>query len=172
MRLFMISGACGSGKSTMKDALTEIMNPARYACIDIDEVGFYWCDYAGTDHEFKYHDDCIAEAVKRAGDRDLIFVSCTNPQDFIGKHVLPEEVDSTVFIILNPTDEAIWARLRARPAERGFTSDDKIEPHVGYNQWFRRNRGKFPLVIDNTDQTIDETAAIIKRFAESFRGSE
>ena len=168
MRLFMISGACGSGKSTMKDALSEIMDPDKYACIDIDEVGFNWWDYAGTDHESKYHDDCIAEAVKRAAGRDLIFVSCTNPQDFIGKHVLPDGVDSTVFIILNPTDEAIWERLRARPAERGFTSDDKIEPHIGYNQWFRRNKGKFPLVIDNTDQTIDETAGIIRKFIENY----
>ena len=42
MRLFMISGACGSGKSTMKDALSEIMDPEVYACIDIDEVGFNW----------------------------------------------------------------------------------------------------------------------------------
>ena len=168
MRLFMISGPCGSGKSTMKDALSEILDPAVYECVDTDEVGLNWWDYAGTDHESKYHDDCIAVAVKRAAGRDLVFVSCTNPQDFIGNHVLPEEVDSTVFIILNPTDEAIWERLRARPAERGFTSDDKIEPHVGYNQWFRRNKGKFPLVIDNTNQSIDETGGIIKRFIENY----
>jgi hypothetical protein len=71
-------------------------------------------------------------------------------------------------IILNPTDEAIRARLRARPAERGFTSDEKIEPHVGYNQWFRRNRGKFPLVIDNTNQTVGETAKIIEEFVKRF----
>ena len=73
-----------------------------------------------------------------------------------------------MFIILNPTDEAIWERLRARPAERGFTCDDKIEPHIGYNQWFRRNKGKFPLVIDNTNQTIDETAGIIRKFIENY----
>ena len=83
MRLFMISGACGSGKSTMKDALSEIMDSERYACIDCDETGFNWWDYAGTGHESKYHDDCIAEAVRRAAGRDLIFVSCTNPLDFI-----------------------------------------------------------------------------------------
>ena len=72
MRLFMISGCCGSGKSTMKDALSEIMDSERYACIDCDETGFNWWDYAGTDHESKYHDDCIAEAVRRAAGRDLI----------------------------------------------------------------------------------------------------
>ena len=168
MRLFMISGACGSGKSTMKDALSEIMDSERYACIDCDETGFNWWDYAGTDHESKYHDDCIAEAVRRAAGRDLIFVSCTNPLDFIEKHVLPEEVDSTMYIILNPTDEAIWERLRSRPAERGFTSDEKILPHIGYNQWFRRNRGKFPLVIDNTNQSVEKTANIIASFIQRF----
>ncbi|MCR5086770.1 MAG: AAA family ATPase [Lachnospiraceae bacterium] len=170
MRLFMISGCCGSGKSTMKDALSEIMDSERYACIDCDETGFNWWDYAGTDHESKYHDDCIAEAVRRAAGRDLIFVSCTNPLDFIEKHVLPDEVDSTIYIILNPTDEAIWERLRARPAERGFTSDEKILPHIGYNQWFRRNRGKFPLVIDNTNQSVAETAALIKAFITAIPG--
>ena len=164
MRLYMITGACGAGKSTIRDALEAFLDPAEYACVDCDETGYNWWDYAGTDHESRYHDDCLAEAVRRAGDRDLVFVSCTNPQDLIAKHVIPESVDSTVFIVLCPTDEEIIKRLRARPAERGFTSDEIIAPHVEYNQWFRKNRGKFPLFIDNTNQPVADTAARIAAF--------
>ncbi len=53
---------------------------------------------------------------------------------------------------------AFTLRLKARPAERGFTSDDIIEPHVGFNRWFRKNKGKFSMFIDNTEQKVDETA--------------
>lgn len=164
MKLFIITGACGSGKSTMKDALEGLLDNAKYACIDCDEVGLNWWDYAGTDHESKYKDDTLAKAVEMAGGKDMVFVSCINPVDFISRQEIPECIESTYFIVLNPEDEEIIKRLKARPAERGFTSDEKIEPHVGFNRWFRKNKGKFNLYIDNTDQSVDETAKLIEDF--------
>ena len=164
MKLYIITGACGSGKSTMKDALEGLLDNAKYACIDCDEVGLNWWDYAGTDHESKYKDDTLAKAVEMAGGKDMVFVSCINPVDFISRQEIPECIESTYFIVLNPEDEEIIKRLKARPAERGFTSDEKIEPHVGFNRWFRKNKGKFNLYIDNTDQSVDETAKLIEDF--------
>lgn len=38
-----------------------------------------------------------------------------NPQDYIGKHTIPEKIESTYFIVLCPTGEKIEQRLRARP---------------------------------------------------------
>ena len=148
MKLIYITGACGAGKSTIRDALEPRLDGSRFACIDSDEVGFNWWDYAGTDHESKYKDDCLREAVRRAGGRDLVFASCMSPQEYLSVHVIPPEVESTYFIVLCPSDEEIVKRLRARPAERGFTSDEIIGPHVEFNRWFRRNRGKFPLFIE------------------------
>ena len=164
MKLFIITGACGSGKSTMKDALESILDNTKYACIDCDEVGLNWWDYAGTDHESKYKDDTLAKAVEMAGGKDMVFVSCINPMDYISCQEIPECIESTYFIVLNPEDEEIIKRLKARPAERGFTSDEKIEPHVGFNRWFRKNKGKFNLYIDNTAQSVDETAKLIEDF--------
>ena len=51
MRVFIITGTCGAGKSTMKDQLAAMLDPERYACVDSDETGLNWWDYAGTDHE-------------------------------------------------------------------------------------------------------------------------
>lgn len=164
MKLFIITGACGSGKSTMKDALESILDNTKYACIDCDEVGLNWWDYAGTAHESKYKDDTLAKAVEMAGGKDMVFVSCINPMDYISCQEIPECIESTYFIVLNPEDEEIIKRLKARPAERGFTSDEKIEPHVGFNRWFRKNKGKFNLYIDNTAQSVDETAKLIEDF--------
>ena len=49
MKLFMITGTCGAGKSTIKDELMARLDPERYACIDSDETGLNWWDYAGTE---------------------------------------------------------------------------------------------------------------------------
>ena len=62
----------------------------------------------------------------------------------------------------------IYQRLQARPAERGFTTEEAIRPHIEYNQWFRKNRGKFPLFIDNSEQTEEQTATKVAEFIEGF----
>ena len=164
MKLYIITGCCGSGKSTMKDALAALLDKDKYSCIDSDEVGLNWWDYKGTERESKYKDDTMAKAVEMAGGKDLVFVSCINPQDYIASQEIPECVESTDFIVLCPADEEIVKRLKARPEERGFTSYDKIEPHVGFNRWFRKNKGKFSMFIDNTDKSVEETAKMIELF--------
>ena len=166
MKLFVITGTCGAGKSTMKDLLAERLNGARFACIDSDEVGLNWWDYAGTEKESKYGEDTLRKAVKMAGDKDLVFVSCLNPLDFFQKVDAPPEIDASFFIALCPSDEEIERRLKARPAERGFTSDEIIRPHIEYNAWFRRNRSKFQLFINNTELSEEDTAEKIRNFVE------
>ena len=168
MRLFVITGTCGSGKSTMRDVLPEVLDPEKFSCIDSDETGLNWWDYAGTDHEEKYAEDGLAEAVRRAAGKDLIFVSCMAPQDYLTKITVSEAVKATYFIALGPSDDEIWRRLRARPAERGFTSDEVIRPHIAYNQWIRRNRGKYQLFIDNEKQTPEESAGLIATYIKNL----
>lgn len=164
MKLFIITGCCGSGKSTMRDVLGELLDQDKYACVDSDEVGLNWWDYKGTERESKYKDDTMAKAVEMAAGKNLVFVSCINPQDYIASQEIPERVETTDFIVLCPSDEEIVKRLKARPAERGFTSDEVIEPHVGFNRWFRKNKGKFSMFIDNTNLMPSETAKIIEKF--------
>ena len=158
MKLYIVTGTCGAGKSTIRDELGAMLDPVKYASIDSDETGLNWWDYAGTDHESQYGNDTLNAAILRAGGRDLVFVSCLTPQDYMTKTTVPEEVEATYFIALWAPDETIYGRLRARPKERGFTSDEIIRPHIEYNRWFRRNRGKFSLFIDNGTESENETA--------------
>ena len=164
MKLYIVTGTCGAGKSTIKDELGAMLDPVKYACIDSDETGLNWWDYAGTDHESQYGNDTLNAAILRAGGRDLVFVSCLTPQDYMTKTTVPEEVEATYYIALWAPDETIYGRLRARPNERRFTSDEIIRPHIEYNRWIRRNRGKYQLFIDNENQTAEETAGIIKEY--------
>ena len=100
MILFMITGTCGAGKSTIKDELAERLNQARYACVDSDEVGLNWWDYAGTEREDLYGADTLAEAFKKADGRHLVFVSCMAPHDYYTKAAAPEALTATCYIAL------------------------------------------------------------------------
>ena len=164
MKLFIVTGTCGAGKSTMKDELAARLDPNRFACVDSDETGLNWHDYAGTEREERYGADTLAEAFRIAHGRNLVFVSCMAPHDYITKAAVPEELTATFHIALWARDEIIDRRLRARPKERGFTTDEAIRPHIEYNQWIGRNRGKYQLFIDTGNRTPDETAEKIAAF--------
>lgn len=164
MKLFIITGTCGAGKSTMKDELAARLNPERYACVDSDETGLNWWDYVGTEREDQYGADTLREAFRIADGRNLVFVTCMAPHDYITKTTVPEELTATFCIALWAKDQIIDRRLRARPRERGFTTDEVIRPHIEYNQWIGRNRGKYQLFIDTENQTPDETAEMIAAF--------
>ena len=166
MNLFVITGACGAGKSTMRDALGDLLDPARFFCADADEMGLNWWDYAGTDRAPLYKGDCLREAVRRAEGRDLVFCSCVHLPDFLTDTAVPEEIGATHCVVLLAEDGVIRQRLRDRPPERGFTSEEKIAPHVEFNQWFRRNRNKFPFAVDTGVLTPAEAA---ERIAEHIR---
>ena len=86
------------------------------------------------------------------------------PHDYITKTTVPEALTATFYIALWVPDQLIDRRLRARPKERGFTTDEAIHPHIEYNQWIGRNRGKYQLFIDTENQTLDETAQTIAAF--------
>lgn len=114
--------------------------------------------------ESKYHDDCLEEAVKMSGNKNLLFVSCLHPIDFYSKVEIPAEITATYFVALTCSAEEIRNRLKARPAERMCGSDEFIEAQVEYNAWIKESTGKFQFYIDNTDIPVEETAAQIAEF--------
>ncbi len=164
----MICAACGVGKSTIAAALNESNLLENFICIDTDEVGVNWWDYAGTDNEIGFSNDCLSEAVRLSGDKNLIFAACLSPADFYSKLELPQAVTSTCYIGMICSDEEITRRLKARPAERMCGSDEFIAGQIEYNNWIRKNAGKFQFFIDNTNQAVDETIRKIAAFVNSI----
>lgn len=161
MILFVLTGTCGAGKSTIIKELGSRLDGAAYCCMDSDDVGLNWWDYAGTDHESQYADDCLKEAVRLADDKHVVFGTCMNPLDYFMKHTAPENIMATFFIALSASCAIIEQRLKDRPAERGFTTPESRQPHIEYEEWFIKNRSKFQLFIDTSAHTPSETADII-----------
>ena len=170
MKLFIITGTCGAGKSTMKDELADRLSTDRYACVDSDETGLNWWDYAGTEREGQYGSDSLREAFRIANGRNLVFVTCMAPHDYFTKAAVPEELTATFHIALWAPDPIIDQRLRVRPKERGFTTDEAIRPHIEYNQWIGKNRGKYQLFIDTENQMPAQTAERIITFLAGLPG--
>ncbi len=168
MTLFILSAASGVGKTTVKDELLR-RSPA-FACVDADQVGLRWSDYAGTEREDDYRSDTLRAAAAAAGGRDMLFATCLNPLDYFRSVAPPEEITRTFFIGMACRDEDLPPRLRARPPEYGCGGDDFIKAQIDYNNWFRRNRGKFQLFVDNTGQTAEETADIVGGFISRVLG--
>ena len=83
--LVILSAACGVGKSAVTDALRQSNLLQGFVCMGSDEMGLNWWDYAGTDHEFGYIQDGMDEALRRAGERNLLFTTCMSPVDFYAK---------------------------------------------------------------------------------------
>lgn len=163
MKLVILTAACGVGKSTVKDELKAKQLLDGFACIDTDEVGINWWDY-GMENKIKYQDACLREAVRRANGKDLLFVTCLNPVDFYENVNMPEEITSTFFIAMTCSDEDVTKRLKERPSERMCGEDEFIKGQIDYLNWYRRNKGKFQLYIDNTDMTVSDTADKIADF--------
>ena len=163
MKLVVLTAACGVGKTTIKDELKSKGTLKDFAFIDTDEVDINWWDY-GMENKIKFNDDCLMEAVRQANGKNLLFSTCLNPVDFYGEVTVPSEVTSSFFIAMTCSDEEITGRLKARPAERMCSDDEFIRGQIDYMNWFRKNKGKFQLYIDNTDMTIGRTAEIIEDF--------
>lgn len=94
----------------------------------------------------------------------MLFSTCLNPVNFYENVNIPQEITSTFFIAMTCSDEEITKRLKARPAERMCGGDAFIKGQIDYLNWYRKNKAKFQLYIDNTDMTILDVADMIADF--------
>lgn len=160
-KLIIICSASGVGKSTIKEELKNKNILDDY--VFLDDV-LNWWEYKDTEKEDLYYDDCLKEAVKISKDKNIVLATCMNPYEFYKNINVPQEVTSTFFIGLFCSSKEIEKRLKARPIERMCGSDEFIIGQIEYNNWFKKNSGKFQLFIDNTSMSIEETVNQVADF--------
>ncbi len=163
-RLFILSAACGVGKTTIQNTLRQLNLLPDFACLDSDEMGINWWDYAGTPREADYMRDCLSVALDRAGDRPLVFCSCISPPDFRKLRPSFPYITSVWHIGMFCSDDEVRRRLLARPPERMCSDESFILSQIEYNHWIRKHPSEYAFHIDNTPYTEEETARIIADF--------
>ena len=162
-RLVILSAACGVGKSTVKNALHELSLLPDFACIDSDEVRLNWWTYKGTPREKDYTADCLSRAFALAGNKNLLFGTCNDPVSFFARVTLPADV-TVSYIAMTCSDAEVRRRLLARPPERMCGEESFIQSQIEYNGWIRDHKDLYDLHLDNTDQTVEETARAVANF--------
>lgn len=167
--LVILCATCGVGKSTIKDYLNEKSSLDNFEFYDIDEMGLNWHDYKDkSSGGEKYSEDCLNIASHKAGDKNILFVCCTNPLSY-EKFSPIEDISKTYFLNLQCSDEELYKRLKGRPKERMTDNDEFIEAQIDYMNWFRSNAHRMDYIIDSTNLTVKETAELVENFLKTIK---
>lgn len=159
--LFIVSGASGTGKTTLVPLLQRLLSPAW----DVFETDILW-DSGGDWNMAKCNWLRIADHLTQAG-RPVLLCGTMRPDETEACETRPL-FSIVCYAALTCEEATLVSRLRARPAWRGC-DDEFIAESVNYNRWFVDNaRTAFdpPLfVVDTTTASPDEAARRIANWA-------
>lgn len=161
--LFVMTGPGGAGKT----ATCRLLTRNQSDCIVL-ESDILWgsIDMSGADSVQRYWDAWLRLAmnIHQAG-RPVLLCGTLVPSVI---ESLPSRayLAETHYMALTCDDAELERRLRARPAWRGC-DDTFIAEHVKFSQWFRSKSDpdQLPItLIDTTRATVDESAALVRRW--------
>lgn len=160
--LFVITGASGTGKST----LCQIM-PQRMTGVVFLEMDIYWQEAFNTPEDgYRAHRELCLRTAKNIQQAGLPVVLCGS--------CVPEQLTACEesryfsaihYLALVCSDDAIAARLQARPPWRNTDSPAFITAMQSFNQWFRTEaaRPAAPItLLATTTQPITESAQAVE----------
>lgn len=163
-KAIIISGAAGSGKSTICNMLKQ----DNYSAYDSGEL-FRWLDYKHSKPEL-YHHDCMLKAMAK-NDAYFILCTCMNPLEYkLFKHKLCDIIEIH-FISLSASSAVIRKRLESRPPTRGYQNSDAIKHQLEYNKWYLTHPKLFEINIDTSVENECDTYVKVTSFINSVVGS-
>jgi broad-specificity NMP kinase len=162
--LFVVTGPSGAGKTAVCHALLHELPECVVLESDIlwgeieasaeDDYRSYWRSWLR-----------LVANVQQAG-RPVLLGGTVVPSQLEN---LPERryLGPIHYLALVCDDDALAARLRARPAWRESGSDDFVARMVAFNRWLKHNAaGTAPpmQLLDTSDQTRAETATVVREW--------
>lgn len=154
-KLVFICGVCGVGKTTICNYIKTNNMLNNYSIFDIDDLESIHNYTVDTYNLF--YENAIKKAVNNSGDKNIIMASCINPTD-IEKIDVSMEIESIKMIVITCSNIAIAKRLKARDLSRNCNSDEFIKEQINYQNWILEHIELYKFHIDNTNQTLKDTA--------------
>lgn len=166
--LFAVTGPSGTGKSTVGRALIERLADE---CL-IVEQDLLWVDAlrdpTGDSEAFRQTWLRLAASLQQSG-RPVVLCGTVVPPQFEHR---PERVlfDGIHYLALVCDAGVLRARLRARPAWRGWDAD-RIEEMLDFAGWVRTARTEPPMtLLDTTTRSVAATADVIEEWVRARLG--
>jgi hypothetical protein len=162
--LLIVSGASGAGKSTVLPRLVGKVPGALIIDTDI-----LWMEaFDKPEDGYRVYFEAwlrIAINVGQSSDPVVLFGTGfgvpANLENCVGRRYF-----STIhYLALVCSDEELANRLRSRPAWRKSSSEDFLNAHIQFNQWFKEegSKGSPPItLLDTTDIPVEITVEQVK----------
>jgi broad-specificity NMP kinase len=160
--LFSVTGPSGTGKSTVGRVLVERLADSFV----VVEQDLLWVgalrDSSGDSAAFRRTWLRLAASIQQSG-RPVVLCGTVAPPQF---EDWPERVlfDPIHYLALTCDNEVLRARLRARPAWRGW-DEARIDEMLEFADWIRTATTEPPMtLLDTTRHTVAETADAVERW--------
>ena len=159
MPLFIITGASGTGKSTISAQLFQ--KEKDYIVMESDIL---WTNYYNTPEnnyrEFREVWLRMCKNISQAG-KPVVLCGCAVPEQY--ENCLERRYFSQIHYIAVVCDEDV---LHKRLTEnRGYSDQDEyVKASLSFNTWLKENADKTEpkmLLLDNSQLTVDETAKAV-----------
>lgn len=170
--LFMISGASGTGKSTLALRMAQ----TDFSCVHLEGDILWRAEFNHPENDYREYREMWLRMAKNIGQSG-------KPVAWYGS-VVPQQIEPCLerryfskihYLALVCDPVALAERLRARPGWRASGSEDFVSRMLAFNQWFIDHAGHSdpPLeVLDTTHATIEETTRDIRAWIGEKRRPE
>lgn len=161
--LFILSGASGTGKSTVSLALADKMKE-----VVVMESDILWrreLEQPGTDLG-EYRETWLRVCKNISQSRKPVVLCGAAVPEHFEACVERRYFSEIYYLALICDDEILTSRLRNRPAWRGFT-DKLIKEHISFNRWFKDNahKTKPPItLLDTSKMTVNQSVEEVVRW--------
>lgn len=170
--LFLVSGASGSGKSTVCNALMGSLD----TLVILDSDILWQPEFNKPEENYRDFFETwlrMAKNISQAGRPVMLFGAGTGVPGNIEPCVERRYFSEIHYLALVCSAEVLAQRLKARPAWRGSGEQTFIEDHVHFNQWLKgQQTGNQPIsLIDTTDDPLETTVEQVKTWVRERSGS-
>jgi hypothetical protein len=157
--LLIVSGASGTGKSTVCHALL-----GRIPSVVLLDADILWRpEFNNPANDYQDFFETwlrMCKNISQSGRPVVLFGAGMGEPNNLEPRIERRYFSTIEYLALVCDDEALADRLKQRPAWRGTHTADYIEGHQKYNQWFKTHRAGNPPIqlVDTTEAGVESSA--------------